>query len=311
MPANKTYGAVLRELGDISSVGAAGAAAGMTLGNPCPAGQIVNFTSADAESGYYTYVPHSVYFAHNGSNSMIGRAITVLDSHTCDPNANIVAQCVIGIGSYQTFWVKGIDVNSTNLVSFKTDSIMSSPNTAISVLRPTNDYRISGFVYIQVNSDSTVTFTAVIKGLDNTIAHGIHIHAYGDLMWDNGTSVGPHWKGANQTHGLPPADNRELGDLGNICVYDEDGVAYYKYSTSYSGTLSSAVNFVGRSIVIHAIRDSGNLSALGARLAQGVIGITTNPIPTPLPNGLNFSSEPLVLLLLLLLLQLPLGQLQQ
>ncbi|GAM25911.1 hypothetical protein SAMD00019534_090860 [Acytostelium subglobosum LB1] len=296
IPSKASYGVVLRELGDITTSSSAGGIVGAMV-DSCPGGQITNLTSDLASLGFYAVVNASQYIVHNGPNSFVGRALTILDSHACDPQANIVAHCVIGIANPITTLIPKMNTTGANLASFKS----SMTNAAVAVLYPTTAVSavpVSGFMYFQVNTDgitTNVTFSAAITGLDNTTAHGVHIHAFGDLMWRNGTSVGGHWKNAalNQTHGLPPASNRELGDLGNICVFDNvNNVAYYQYTTSYSGTPGSEVNFIGRSIVVHGIRDSGNATALGPRLAQGVIGITTNAIPKALPKDISFATEP-------------------
>ena len=53
--------------------------------------------------------------------------------------------------------------------------------------------------------------------------HGFHIHEKGDLS-DNCAGAGGHYNPAGKNHGAPGAEDRHVGDLGNI-VSSEDAVA--------------------------------------------------------------------------------------
>lgn len=123
-----------------------------------------------------------------------------------------------------------------------------------------------------------VTVSGEVSGLQPG-KHGFHIHEFGDNT--NGcTSAGPHFNPTGKEHGAPDADERHVGDLGNIEA-DASGVAKINISDSQISLLG-ANSILGRTVVVHADIDDLGLGGhelskttgnAGARLGCGVIGI--------------------------------------
>lgn len=111
-----------------------------------------------------------------------------------------------------------------------------------------------------------------MKGLFAT-KHGFHIHQYGDIRGEDGTSTGGHFgnpKGNPVKHGFPTNSHRHWGDLGNLHV---------RAGTSTYNRVDRVINvrgIVGRAITIHAEGDKGPMSqpsgGAGARIGYCVIG---------------------------------------
>ncbi|KAJ0006512.1 hypothetical protein NQD34_013785 [Periophthalmus magnuspinnatus] len=115
-------------------------------------------------------------------------------------------------------------------------------------------------------------------------AHGLHVHALGDLTLDC-LSCGEHYNPFGQQHGGPGDSERHVGDLGNI-VASEDGKASFRLEDDQL----KVWDVIGRSLVVDAGEDdlgrgSHPLSKLtgnsGERLACGIIarsaGLFENP----------------------------------
>ena len=101
--------------------------------------------------------------------------------------------------------------------------------------------------------------------------HGFHIHEFGDLRAEDGTSAGGHYNPCGTPHAGPDQEKRHVGDLGNVEA-DENGIAAVKKTIR-----GASLHFLfGRSLVVHAGADdlhsqpSGNA---GPRVALGVVGI--------------------------------------
>jgi len=127
-------------------------------------------------------------------------------------------------------------------------------------------------------TDKGVTVEGEITGLKPG-KHGFHVHALGDLS--NGcASTGSHFNPHNKKHGAPTAEERHVGDLGNI-VADENGVAKIQIS-DHLISLTGDHCIIGRAVVVHAGEDDvglgGNEESLktgnaGGRVGCGIIGI--------------------------------------
>ncbi|KAK7909931.1 hypothetical protein WMY93_014615 [Mugilogobius chulae] len=115
-------------------------------------------------------------------------------------------------------------------------------------------------------------------------AHGLHVHALGDLTQDC-LSCGEHYNPSGRQHGGPGDSERHVGDLGNI-VAGEDGRASFRLEDDQL----KVWDVIGRSLVVDAGEDdlgrgSHPLSKLtgnsGERLACGIIarsaGLFENP----------------------------------
>ena len=108
--------------------------------------------------------------------------------------------------------------------------------------------------------------------------HGFHIHQFGNL--EKGcTTAGPHYNPFKKTHGGPDAEERHVGDLGNVEA-DASGNATYNHE-DHLVTLFGQYSVLGRSCVLHENVDDLGLGGhelskttgnAGGRIACGVIG---------------------------------------
>lgn len=109
---------------------------------------------------------------------------------------------------------------------------------------------------------------------------GFHIHEFGDNT--NGcTSAGPHFNPFKKNHGAPEADERHVGDLGNIST-DSTGIAKGVKQDSFVKLLGIN-SILGRTVVVHSGTDdlgkgdtaeSLKTGNAGTRPACGVIGVS-------------------------------------
>jgi Cu-Zn family superoxide dismutase len=127
-----------------------------------------------------------------------------------------------------------------------------------------------------------VTFEEVDKGVHVNVhlaglmpgKHGFHIHEFGDISSDDGSSAGGHFNPMEMPHSMPMTEKRHAGDMGNIEA-DEKGTAHLDYIDSVM-KLNGEYSIIGRAIIIHAKEDdfktqpTGNA---GPRIGYGVIGI--------------------------------------
>ncbi|KAJ0055767.1 hypothetical protein NL108_011406, partial [Boleophthalmus pectinirostris] len=80
-------------------------------------------------------------------------------------------------------------------------------------------------------------------------AHGLHVHALGDLTLDC-LSCGEHYNPLGRAHGGPGDSERHVGDLGNI-VAGEDGKASFRLEDDQL----KVWDVIGRSLVVDAGED--------------------------------------------------------
>ncbi|KAH8020636.1 hypothetical protein HPB51_002585 [Rhipicephalus microplus] len=128
--------------------------------------------------------------------------------------------------------------------------------------------------------EHSVVITGEITGLQPG-AHGLHVHAYGDLT--NGcNSTKGHFNPMHKDHGGPEDRERHVGDLGNIKA-EADGKARV-YITDSMISLIGHHNIIGRAMVVHAnpddlgkggTNDSKTSGSAGPRLACCVIGFVS------------------------------------
>ena len=143
----------------------------------------------------------------------------------------------------------------------------------VAVLHPTEGSDVEGVVLFS-NTEDGVRVGANVQGLGPMSSHGFHIHEFGDCSAPDGTSAGGHFNPGGQPHGAPEAEQRHVGDLGNL-VSNGAGVAQTNVVDpvlSFTGVNS----ILGRAVVIHAGADdleSQPTGAAGPRLACGVIGV--------------------------------------
>ena len=80
--------------------------------------------------------------------------------------------------------------------------------------------------------------------------HGFHIHEAGDLS-DNCAAAGGHFNPFGKNHGAPGAEERHVGDLGNVAADEEMNtfVRIEDHLVKLSGEPELSV--LNRAIVIH------------------------------------------------------------
>eukprot|EP01133_Synstelium_polycarpum_P002659 gene2659-3067_t len=275
---------------------------------------IAALTYGDIQSPGDIFMKTFSHFVLNGEDSLVGSVLAVYSiATTCGsgkgeflpPVTKIIGSCVVGKIN-ANFSVPN-EVKTALLTDYLNRGVTgqeaagndahNNPNNAagtaaICYLNPTVGNTVNGTVTLTLNADKTVTYLANVSGLNSSIAHGVHIHGYGDLRSVSGTSVGSHWKQGSQIHALPENATREMGDLGNMCVADSTGVMYYNY---HSGSFSTIDNALGRAIIVPNIRDHGGASDLGVPLSQCIIGLsgpTTAKITFDSNISGNFIDEP-------------------
>eukprot|EP01127_Copromyxa_protea_P003801 TRINITY_DN13590_c0_g1_i1.p1 TRINITY_DN13590_c0_g1~~TRINITY_DN13590_c0_g1_i1.p1 ORF type:complete len:152 (-),score=39.76 TRINITY_DN13590_c0_g1_i1:35-490(-) len=125
--------------------------------------------------------------------------------------------------------------------------------------------------------DGKTIIHAEVSGLTEG-KHGFHVHAFGDLTGGCATTGG-HFNPHGKQHGAPTAENRHVGDLGNLIV-GADGKGTLDIEDSQVA-LTGEHSVIGRAIVIHAGEDDLGLGGhddslttghAGGRAACGTIG---------------------------------------
>lgn len=157
----------------------------------------------------------------------------------------------------------------------KQEKKRKGPSHAVAVIHGFKaDSNIRGVVHFAAKDD-VVEITGEITGLTPG-GHGFHVHQFGDCSSADPKCHGGHFNPEMKKHGGPDAEERHVGDLGNIMA-DESGKATIKMKDKLIA-LSGRHNIIGRSIIIHAKEDdlksdpSGNA---GDRIAGGVVGIAS------------------------------------
>jgi len=155
------------------------------------------------------------------------------------------------------------------------DSIMherSSIKHALAVITPTKGNSVHGIVTFE-EVDMGIRVIANLTGLKPG-KHGFHIHEFGDITSDDGSSAGGHFNPMNMPHSMPTSKKRHAGDMGNIEA-DENGNAHLDYIDSVI-KLDGNYSIVGHAVIVHEKEDdlktqpTGNA---GSRIGYGVIGI--------------------------------------
>ena len=148
----------------------------------------------------------------------------------------------------------------------------SNLKRAIAVITPTKGNFVHGVVTFE-EVDKGVHVTANLTGLTPG-RHGFHIHEFGDINSEDGSSAGGHFNPMGMPHSMPTSDKRHEGDMGNIEA-DENGSAHLDYIDSVM-KLNGEYSLIGHAVIIHAKEDdfktqpTGNA---GARVGYGVVGI--------------------------------------
>lgn len=143
---------------------------------------------------------------------------------------------------------------------------------AVAVLRGTKGNEKVHGVVLFTQMEEGVLIEAQVNGLTPG-KHGFHIHQYGDISAEDGTSAGGHYNPAGVEHAMPDSEKRHVGDLGNIEA-DENGHAMYKKLDEVV-QLHGQHAVLSRAVVVHAGEDKFTqpTGGAGGRVAVGVIGL--------------------------------------
>jgi len=148
----------------------------------------------------------------------------------------------------------------------------SITNRAVALITPTKGNSIHGVVTFE-KTEKGVHVIANLTGLTPG-KHGFHIHEFGDITSEDGSSAGGHFNPMNMPHSMPASEKRHAGDMGNIEA-NENGSAHLDYIDSIM-ELEGKYSIVGHAVIVHEKEDdlktqpTGNA---GPRIGNGVIGI--------------------------------------
>lgn len=155
--------------------------------------------------------------------------------------------------------------------------------TLVCDFRPTAGNQANGRVIFRstwIRRRCRVHITASFSGLTPNTRQGWHIHAYGDIGANDGSSTGGHFTSPRNSrrfrkHGSLGSRRRHWGDLGNLVV-DVHGRA----RVNRIDHVIRMKGILGRGMIIHALVDQGPKAqpsgAAGKRVGQCVIGFA-NP----------------------------------
>jgi superoxide dismutase, Cu-Zn family len=151
-------------------------------------------------------------------------------------------------------------------------SARSTIKRAVAVINPTKGNSVHGKVTFEEQTDGI----RVVANLSGLIPgkHGFHVHEFGDISSEDGSSAGGHFNPHGMPHSMPMDKNRHTGDMGNIEA-DSKGNAYLDYTDKLM-KLNGDYSIIGRAVVVHEKEDdlktqpAGNA---GARIGFGVIGV--------------------------------------
>ena len=152
----------------------------------------------------------------------------------------------------------------------------SAAKQAVAVLSSTSGQKCHGVVRF-TEDDESVKVVADLEGLAPGQKHAFHIHQFGDCSAPDAMSAGSHYNPEGHQHGLPEAESRHAGDLGNVQA-DDQGKAHYEISVKGISVQGTQNPIVGRGVIVHAKPDDGSqpVGNAGGRIACGVIGVA-NP----------------------------------
>jgi len=182
---------------------------------------------------------------------------------------------IIGVSLFVASHVQAAEKSDADMSPMKIQK-------AVCVLTPTLGNVVGGTVTFTQEKDG-VKIVADVKGLSPG-KHGFHVHEFGDLTSLDGKSLGGHFNPDNAPHAGPDADQRHVGDLGNIEA-DTSGHGHYeRVDKVISLDMCDPHCIIGRGMVVHAGEDdlstqpTGNA---GARVAVGIIGVAQMAKPSP------------------------------
>jgi superoxide dismutase, Cu-Zn family len=147
----------------------------------------------------------------------------------------------------------------------------SAPRTLEVPLEAKSNSKLKGKAVL-TETEAGVKVVLTLEGVEPG-DHGAHVHEKGDCSAPDGASAGGHFNPGGHDHGLPGAEKRHLGDLGNITI-GKDGKGTLDFTAQGANLKpTDAASFVGRSIIVHAKKDDGGQPTgnAGGRIGCGVI----------------------------------------
>ncbi|XP_064113354.1 superoxide dismutase [Cu-Zn]-like [Macrobrachium nipponense] len=150
----------------------------------------------------------------------------------------------------------------------------SSPNEEVHaecflVQNPGEPGDVGGvIVFHHMRDSTTIHIEGNVTGLSKGL-HGFHIHTYGVVDGDCGAAEA-HYNPDGFVHGGPDAEQRHVGDLGNI-ESGEDGIAHVNIHDNIVSLYGDRA-VVGRSVVVHAKEDDLGLGGDEGSLTTGNAG---------------------------------------
>ncbi|MHB1423926.1 MAG: superoxide dismutase family protein [Gemmataceae bacterium] len=150
----------------------------------------------------------------------------------------------------------------------------SAPTKAVAVIHGFGESHVKGVVHFMATDDGVV-IRGEISGLTPG-KHGFHIHEFGDCSSADPKCHGGHFNPEKKKHGGPNAEERHVGDLGNITA-DDSGKAAIDMTDKLIA-LSGPHAIIGRAVIIHGGVDdekSDPAGNAGPRIAGGVVGIAS------------------------------------
>lgn len=176
---------------------------------------------------------------------------------------------------------RGVKYATGALVGPTRASVINFVNTNVNC-SGTTGWNVTGEVHFEQGPrNETVTVSINLRGLPPSGQHGFHVHTAGATT-NACLDAGAHFNPLGNPHEGPMNATRHVGDLGNI-VSDASGNAVVAYTDDVISLTDSVRGIVGRSIVVHCLRDDLGLGSsvnggtsnttgnAGARLACGVI----------------------------------------
>ena len=179
----------------------------------------------------------------------------------------------------------GMEADTTDVTAGDTD-LDADAMVAEAVLQPTEGNTATGTVtFTQV--DDGVQIMAAVTNAEPEGQHGFHVHENGDCSAPDASSAGGHFAPEGSPHGAPtdPADQRHVGDLGNLEVGADGTGSYERVDEQIS--LNGPNSIVGKAVVLHQGEDdleSQPSGDAGSRIACGVIEMAEgamNAVDTP------------------------------
>lgn len=131
--------------------------------------------------------------------------------------------------------------------------------------------KIKGLVYFTEDlTNNTVVIDIHIEGLRKDGLHGFHVHECGDLS-EQCESMCAHFNPYGKKHGCPGANERHVGDLGNL-IANKNGIAHYQRIDNMIKLRGSKANIIGRGLIIHEDEDDCGLGDSPLSLTTGNSG---------------------------------------